>query len=143
MTGKEFKNRCLEIFCGIDGKKIMNSIDGGFKGITPILGELSQADKNNVEINAGDLSQKFDISTARVATILNTLEEKEFVIRNKSNDDKRITIVKLTDKGRDEVKRLDDLFDALFDKSIDGINDVDLETYFRVLSKIADNIKKI
>ena len=50
--------------------------------------------------NAGELSKKIMISTARVAAILNLSEEKGYLIRNQVLDDRRKTQVVLTDKGR-------------------------------------------
>lgn len=46
-----------------------------------------------------DLSEEFMISTARMAVILNNLEEKGAVIRLPDQEDNRQTIVQLTDEG--------------------------------------------
>lgn len=143
MTGQEFKDRMHQIFACYDGRRIMQSMDGGFKGMTPIMIELKKAKENNKEVNAGDLAEKFDVSTARVATIINTLEDKGFIIRKKSERDGRLTIVELTNAGEDEIVRIDKISTDLIGKGIDGISDSDLEIFFKVLYEFTLNINKL
>ena len=54
-------------------------------------------------IKAGDIASEAEISTARVAVILNSLEKKELVCRLKSKSDSRVTYISMTGKGADYV----------------------------------------
>ncbi|WP_374286852.1 MarR family winged helix-turn-helix transcriptional regulator [Lactococcus sp.] len=47
-----------------------------------------------------DISKYTDTSTARIATILNNLEDKGMVTREISREDRRKILVSITDKGR-------------------------------------------
>ena len=51
------------------------------------------------KISAGELSEKMDVSSARVATILNNMEKKGLIIRETDNSDKRKIVVFLTPEG--------------------------------------------
>lgn len=57
----------------------------------------------NKNLTPGDLSRKLNLKTARVASILNQLESKEFVIRKQDKIDKRRTFINLTDEGIKEA----------------------------------------
>lgn len=46
-----------------------------------------------------DLSEEFIVSTARMAVLLNQLEEKEYIVRMPDIEDNRQTIIKLQPKG--------------------------------------------
>ena len=62
---------------------------------------------------AGYLSEKLEVSTARIARILNSLEDKDCIKRCYDPKDKRKTIVEITDVGK---KLVDNLQTELVDK---------------------------
>ena len=53
---------------------------------------------------AGELSTLLDLSTARIAAILNNLERKGAITRARDTADRRRVVVRLTDQGRHEVQ---------------------------------------
>ena len=53
---------------------------------------------------AGELSTLLDLSTARIAAILNNLERKGAITRVRDTADRRRAVVRLTDQGRHEVQ---------------------------------------
>lgn len=48
---------------------------------------------------AKQIKDKMEVSSARVAAILNSLEKKELILRQQDSNDKRMIKVYLTDKG--------------------------------------------
>lgn len=60
---------------------------------------------NGQSIVPSEIARFIGTSTARVANILNNLEEKGLVKREISRIDRRKILVSLTDKGRRETKR--------------------------------------
>lgn len=64
-----------------------------------ILKELSEVE----EIPTGKLAQKISLSQATVTDILDRLEEKGLVIRNRSNADKRKVFIHITEKGKEII----------------------------------------
>ena len=68
-----------------------------------------------------DIARYIGASTARVANILNNLEEKGLISREISREDRRKILVFLTDKGRKETKerrtrtitRISNVFEAM------------------------------
>lgn len=52
-----------------------------------------------------EIAKYADMSTARIAAILNKLEEKGLITREISHNDRRKILVAVTDKGRTEAKK--------------------------------------
>lgn len=65
------------------------------KGKHFILGYLNE----NGKTKSLDLAKALDVSTARIAVIINDLENEGLVLREKDEKDKRITYISLTEKG--------------------------------------------
>ena len=143
MTGEQFSLKMQEIMGKYDGRKVMSLLDDGYKGTSPLLLELKKAKDKNKEITAGDISKRFNISTARVAALLKDLEEKEYVVRNKFKNDLRVTIVELTLKGEEEALKIKNRLTDFISKSIKGIDDSMLETFFKVMEMFVSNVKEM
>ena len=53
------------------------------------------------ETNPKELSERFNLSTARVANTLNSLERKEYIKRVHDSFDRRKVMVYITEKGKE------------------------------------------
>ncbi len=82
-------------------KKLIDLIDDGSRGMFLILRILTESDG---DVTAGDLARAMNVSTARVASALNTLEKKNYVKREAAKDDARKVIIKLTADGENAIK---------------------------------------
>ena len=51
------------------------------------------------------LSRKVYLSASMMTAIVDQLEKKELVIRNRKSSDRRVILIELTDKGKDVVKK--------------------------------------
>lgn len=65
---------------------------------------LLQIIKTKGEITIGELAQEMSLSQATVTNILDRLESREYIYREKSSQDRRKVYVRLTDKGIMSVK---------------------------------------
>lgn len=87
-------------------------------------------------IHPKDLSTAMAVSTARIATLLNKLEEKNQVRRYVDPEDKRQLIVVLTDEGRQKILQyraeiLPDIRDYL-----EELGPEDAQAYIRIEQKL-------
>ena len=87
-------------------------------------------------IHPKDLSTSMAVSTARIATLLNKLEEKNQVWRCVDPEDKRQLIVVLTDEGREKILQhraeiLPDIRDFL-----EELGAEDAQAYIRIEQKL-------
>ena len=89
-----------------------------------------------------DLSEEFMISTARMAVILNQLEEKGEVVRQPDPDDSRQTIVRLTDKGASFFEKCNgeivDFIALLFRE----IGEQDARELIRIVRELMDAVSR-
>ncbi|HYF81938.1 MAG TPA: MarR family transcriptional regulator [Clostridia bacterium] len=96
------------------------------------------------EMKTLDISRQMDISPSTLIGMLDELESKNLIMRNRQKNDKRVVLVTATDKGKDQVLqhiREDELFlknltagldekeeeqlEGLLQKVTGGINDLD------------------
>jgi len=47
-----------------------------------------------------DIAKRLHVTTGTLTTNMNSLEKKGYIIRNRSDEDKRVVLVMLTEKGR-------------------------------------------
>ena len=52
---------------------------------------------------SGELSQRMELSSGRVANILNSLEKKGMIVRERNGADRRQVSVRLTEAGRKQI----------------------------------------
>lgn len=116
--------------------KLLSEFTSGEIGVLGYL--VFEKDK----VTSGELSEKLNVSTARVASILNSLENKGYIKRTNDNLDKRKTLVTITNKGEKlaySVKR------ELTSKIINVIKEVgeeDIKEYIRISLKIENVLNK-
>lgn len=116
--------------------EVLNEFNRGEVGV---LGYLA-FDKD--EATAGELSEKLNVTTARIASILNSLENKEYIKRKEDNFDKRKTLVSITTKGKELAnitKR------EIIEKIIRVVEEVgydEIKDYVRIALKIRDVLDK-
>ena len=87
-------------------------------------------------ITAGTISDRLDISTARVAVLLKKMAAKGFITKEKDPVDARVTIVKLTDFGRKTIERMWEEIKSQMGKVIDEIGEDRLSEYIEISKEI-------
>lgn len=106
------------------------------------VGVLSYLVFDKGESSAGELSEKLNVSTARIASILNSLEHKEYITRKIDMLDKRKTLVAITEKGRNLAISTKNEITNMLLKIIDEVGYDDIKEYVRILQKIRNVIDK-
>lgn len=109
------------------------------KGEFAVLGYLNY--KEN-DILSGTLSEKLNISTARVASILNSLEKKELVIRKNIRNDKRKTKVSISNKGKKLITNEKEKIIAKIILIIKSLSENELNEYLRISKHIKEILEK-
>ena len=93
-------------------------------------------------IHPKELSEKLSVSTARIASLLNHMEEKHLVVRETDPADSRQVLVRLTPDGLDAIRRcLSDVL-ANVERMLEGLGPDDAREYIRIQEKIYSNYLK-
>ncbi len=77
---------------------IPTAVSNNLKGINIILKLVSY---NSGNICVADIAEFLNVSTARIATALNTLEKKGYIERKKATQDARKTLISITPNGKE------------------------------------------
>lgn len=98
-----------------------------------VLRILSESESS---LCAGDISEKFGVSTARTAVMLNTLEKKGYIEKSKSDKDARRTDVKITDLGEKVLEDRKKRIFSVLEDFIGKINENEKEELYKILLKL-------
>ena len=139
MKKEEFAEFLFDQLKPTNAKSLTDALNNFSRGEVGVLSYLV-FDKS--EASAGELSEKLNVSTARIASILNSLENKEYITRKIDDFDKRKTLVVITEKGRNlAISTKKEITNMLF-KIIDEVGYDDIKEYIRILKKIRNVIDK-
>lgn len=87
-------------------------------------------------VSAKEIKEKMDVSSARVAAILKSLEKKELIQRVENPEDRRMIKVNLTDKGRILAKETqDDVLNHIL-QIVDFLGADDAKELVRIMGRL-------
>ena len=90
-----------------------------------------------------ELSENMAVSTARIASLLNHMEEKHLISRYTDENDSRQIVVVLTETGRSAIQRIRSEVLAHISAMLEDLGPEDAEEYIRIEKKIwANNLKE-
>jgi DNA-binding MarR family transcriptional regulator len=115
------------------------SIQDGFRGEVFVLHFIK---KSQGKIAPGDISSAIGVSSARVATALNSLEDKGMITRRIDSEDRRKIIVELTPKGAEYVedhkcKQIEKIKNILM-----SLGEEDSKEFVRLIGRLAEVLSK-
>lgn len=91
-------------------------------------------------VTPGRISEYLDIKPSSVTQIIKKLEKAGTVLREKSPKDSRVTVVKITDKGRESLKTHGSIGNTLKDILFKDFSDSELEYLDQYLERMVNNI---
>ncbi|WP_018143721.1 MarR family winged helix-turn-helix transcriptional regulator [Alloscardovia criceti] len=91
------------------------------------------------QMTAGKISEALDIKPSSVTQIINKLEQAGTVVREKSQEDSRVTFVQITQKGQELLKSRQAAADSLMDELFAGFSDEDIDKFNSYIEKLIDN----
>jgi len=94
----------------------------------------------NSTISAGDIGRNIGVSSARVATLLNEMEEKGLVTREIDREDRRRIIVKITAKGREIAEKNKRDFLQRTVELLTSLGEYDAREFVRIMGRLAQEI---
>lgn len=83
-----------------------------------------------------ELSEEFMISSARMAVLLNQLEDKGLILRQHDSDDNRQTIVQITEKGIEFFESCNEQIISFIAKIFEEIGEDDARELIRINRKM-------
>ncbi len=133
--------RCFMKFKKIEWHK--GSFDGIKKSEIFLLKEMIGLMKDNSNgVKTSELSSKLQVTPAAVTHIINSLEAGGFVERNQEPKDRRIVLVRPTEKGEQVVMLAKEKMSKNFQEMVDFLGVEDSKELTRLLSSIYEYFDK-
>ena len=89
-----------------------------------------------------DVEREFSISRSTVTNILKLMEKKGYICRETVEHDSRLKRLVLLEKGMGLYETMRQMTAQINADTTKGISDEELDTFFRVISKIKKNLKQ-
>jgi DNA-binding MarR family transcriptional regulator len=87
---------------------------------------------------SGELSKLLNVTTARMATTLNSLEKKNMIARNVSESDKRKVYVTITEIGTEYIEKKREDVCLFFDEIFGKLTQDECDQFIGILNKICE-----
>lgn len=113
--------------------ELFKRVDDTQAGISAVLRMLHESEET---VTAGMISTKLNISTARVAVLLKKMVAKGLLTKEQSAEDGRVTVVKLTEYGKDTVCKMRAGLVEEINKVIDTVGEERLLEFFQISEEI-------
>jgi DNA-binding MarR family transcriptional regulator len=99
---------------------------------------IMQTIRRTGEITIGALAQQVSLSQATVTTILDRLENRQLICRQRSNTDKRKVYAQLTPDGEELIRESPVPLQANFIKQFDNLRDWEQAMIISALQRVAE-----
>jgi DNA-binding MarR family transcriptional regulator len=83
----------------------------------------------------GQIAERMITREPDITRMLDRLERSELIRRERQQDDRRVVLTFLTDKGAELLKELDRPVDELHRKQLDGLTEAELDRLIELLEK--------
>ncbi len=132
MSGNEAAKKLYQVCTKADIRPFLRFFEDGFQGTCLILKIL----RNAGQLTAGEIAKRLDVSTARVAAALNSLEKKGCVERLKSATDGRMVVVRLTASGRAALESREEQLLAIIGRILGKLTEEELLSLLHIIEKL-------
>ena len=92
--------------------------------------------KKDREITAKEISEKMNVSMARVTSLIQKMEDRGLLVREESLTDRRVNLITLTKKGEEEAIKAIDFSISIVTKLIDEIGTDEIDHFISTFDKI-------
>ncbi len=103
---------------------------------------LKHQDKDNKGINQAHLSTMMLVNRANITSLIDRMEKAHLVIRTPDPDDRRSHLIKMTDKGRDQLMRVEPLYAEKVKAVMADFGENEQYMLIKMLEKIRRRIKE-
>lgn len=133
MATKEEITEIMELIRKNKPQRVFKNLNDREMGLFAVIGYLSES---NGEVTSSDISKFLCVSSARIAIMIKKLEKREFIEKIDSSKDKRVKVIKLTQKGHNLSNKLDKHANDVVEKIIDEFGLKELKDFFETMERL-------
>jgi MarR family transcriptional regulator for hemolysin len=97
---------------------------------------LNAISQNKEEVIQKDMADLIGKDKSTILRLIDSLETKELVRRVAGKKDKRKNYLMVTKKGEELIKQYENIFSAMFEELQQGLNESELNTFYKVAANI-------
>ncbi len=116
-----------------DWQTLVEMLVDGYKGMYVVLRIIRDSEQS---VGTCEVARQMHVSTARVATALNTLENKGFVVRSCWENDARKVQLQLTEEGEQALAQREAQISQTVSQLLGKLTEEEAESFFCVLNKL-------
>ena len=90
-----------------------------------------------------DIAKRLSVTVGTLTTNMNSLENKGYIIRERSKTDKRVVLVVLTDKGKKAFYHHRDFHKNMIKAIVKGLDEEEMKVMIKCLVNLGEFFKKI
>lgn len=117
--------------------------ENNLKDLIPSHGNILTAlYNNNGRLKMKEISEIIGKDKSTVTSLVNKLIELDYIEKEKSSNDKRITYIKLREKGKSIEPLFNNISDQVYNTAYKGLSQEEKEAFLNTLKKININFKE-
>ena len=109
-------------------------------GINPAQGRILFVLWREDGVPIRELAKRTSLGKSTLTSMLDRLEQTGHIVRERSVDDRRVILVKRTEKDRAAQPAYERVSKAMGDVYYRGLSDAEIDRFERVLKRILDNL---
>jgi DNA-binding MarR family transcriptional regulator len=99
--------------------------------------------ENDHGINISDISKKLSVTSPTVTQMVKNLIAAGFVERFNDSKDKRITLIRLTDKGEKVAQKATERFKIIFSGLVEKLGEEQSKTLIVLLNQVYNHLREV
>jgi len=132
-------NELLNGMQSLHKAKPQKNINEAMQGEVFVLKYISD---HNGDVLPGEIGQEMDVSSARIAAALNSLEKKGLITRQIDTSDRRKILVGITQQGKELAEEHKQTILGITAKMLELLGEHDAKEYVRITKKLAEILPK-
>ncbi len=105
-----------------------------------ILGYININHMKGIDIFQKDIETKLNVRPSTATVMLNAMEKKGYIKRESIPHDARLKKLVITEKAKEMSNRAYLMMEEINKQALNGINDDELEVFYKVIDKISSNL---
>lgn len=114
----------------------------GIKDLAPSHGDILFLLFENDKMKMKEIAARINRDKSTVTALINKLKLLDYIKSTSSKEDKRVTFVELTAKGKKLKKTFFDISFSLNDKAFEGFSEKEISTFSSLIDKMIENFNK-
>ncbi len=96
--------------------------------------------QNSESLTQKDLANYFQVDKSFMVNMIDYLSTNDFVYRETSTQDRRKHLIKLTDKAKEFIPKINEAIKKTNQLSLKGINNTDQKLFFEIIKQLEINL---